>query len=205
MTIKRATGFTLIEIMLVLVLLSVSAVAVIATLPDSSGDLSKKQAQRFYQRFMLLNEEAVLSGKDFGIRVDESKSTYVYLTLTADGWQELEMDRVPAVTELDESIALQLTLGGGAWGSDDRLFEPSNLFDENMFDGDTQSDSIFADEKKKKPQKPPQLFLLSSGELTPFVLAIYPNVGDAVQEGWRISVKETGAVHLLIPGESDEE
>lgn len=174
MTIKRATGFTLIEIMLVLVLLSVSAVAVIATLPDNSDDLSKKQAQRFYQRFMLLNEEAVLSGKDFGIRVDESKSTYVYLTLTADGWQELEMDRIPAVTALDESIALQLTLGGGAWGSDDRLFEPSNLFDENMFGGDTQSDNLFADEKKKKPQKPPQLFLLSSGELTPFVLAIYP-------------------------------
>lgn len=205
MTIKRATGFTLIEIMLVLVLLSVSAVAVIATLPDNSDDLSKKQAQRFYQRFMLLNEEAVLSGKDFGIRVDESKSTYVYLTLTPDGWQELEMDRIPAVTELDESIALQLTLGGGAWGSDDRLFEPSNLFDENMFGGDTQSDNLFADEKKKKPQKPPQLFLLSSGELTPFVLAIYPNVGDAAQDGWRISVKETGAVHLLTPGESDEE
>lgn len=200
MTIKRPLGFTLIEIMLVLVLLSVSAVAVIATLPDNRDDLAKKEAQRFFQRFMLLNEEAILSGKDFGIRINESKSRYVYLTLNVDGWQELEMNRIPAVTELDDDIALQLTLGGGVWGNDDRLFKPGSLFDEEMFADDT-----FADEKKNKPQKPPQIFLLSSGELTPFTLSIYPNIGDAEQDGWRISVKDSGEIRLLLPGESDEE
>ena len=71
---QKHLGFTLIEILLVLVLLSLTAVAVIATLPTSQKDLSKQYAQSFFQRLQLLNEEAVLSGKDFGLRVDEVKS-----------------------------------------------------------------------------------------------------------------------------------
>ena len=58
------SGFTLIEILLVLVLLSVTAVAVIATIPTNSKDVAKKYAQSFYQRIQLLNEEAILSGEE---------------------------------------------------------------------------------------------------------------------------------------------
>ncbi len=70
-TKQTQPGFTLIEILLVLVLLSVSAVAVISTIPTNSKDVAKKYAQSFYQRIQLLNEEAILSGLDFGVRVDE--------------------------------------------------------------------------------------------------------------------------------------
>lgn len=63
-------GFTLLEILLVLVLVSASAVAVIATFPVSVKDEAKISAQSFYQRLLLLNEEAILSGQDFGVRID---------------------------------------------------------------------------------------------------------------------------------------
>lgn len=81
---RKHNGFTLIEILLVLVLLSLTAVAVITTLPTSQKDLSKQYAQSFFQRLQLLNEEAVLSGKDFGVRVDDTKKTYTLLSLTAE-------------------------------------------------------------------------------------------------------------------------
>lgn len=61
----------MLEILLVLVLVSLASVAVISTLPTSAKDESKIQAKSLYQRLLLLNEEAMLSGRDYGLRVDE--------------------------------------------------------------------------------------------------------------------------------------
>jgi general secretion pathway protein H len=194
---QKHRGFTLIEILLVLVLLSLTAVAVIATLPTSQKDLSKQYAQSFFQRLQLLNEEAVLSGKDFGLRVDDVKSTYVLLSLTQDGWQSLELKQIPSETKLEGDISLQLDLGGGAWDDDDRLFEPGSLFDEDMFAEE--------DDKEKKKVKPPQVFIFSSAEVTPFSLSFFPEDGDAFNDGWRIIGKETGEILLLEPGEELED
>ncbi|EDP58855.1 general secretion pathway protein H [Vibrio sp. AND4] len=194
---QKHLGFTLIEILLVLVLLSLTAVAVIATLPTSQKDLSKQYAQSLFHRLLLLNEEAVLSGKDFGLRVDDVKSTYVLLSLTQDGWQPLELKQIPSETKLEDDISLQLELGGGAWDDDDRLFEPGTLFDEEMFAEE--------DDKEKKKVKPPQVFIFSSAEVTPFTLSLFPEEGDAFNNGWRIIGKETGEIRLLAPGEEAED
>ncbi|MGR5235859.1 prepilin-type N-terminal cleavage/methylation domain-containing protein [Vibrio alfacsensis] len=193
---QKHHGFTLIEILLVLVLLSLTAVAVIATLPTSQKDLSKQYAQSFFQRLQLLNEEAVLSGKDFGVRVDDAKSTYALLSLTQDGWQPLELKQIPSETKLEDDIALQLDLGGGAWDDDDRLFEPGSLFDEDMF---------AEEESEEKKVKPPQVFIFSSAELTPFILSFFPQNEDAFNDGWRVIGKETGEILLLAPGEEVED
>ncbi|EJC6859337.1 prepilin-type N-terminal cleavage/methylation domain-containing protein [Vibrio parahaemolyticus] len=191
---RKHNGFTLIEILLVLVLLSLTAVAVITTLPTSQKDLSKQYAQSFFQRLQLLNEEAVLSGKDFGVRVDDTKKTYTLLSLTTEGWKPLEMKQIPSKTKLEDDIALQLDLGGGAWDKDDRLFEPGSLFED-----------MFADETEEKKVKPPQVFIFSSAEVTPFNLSFFPQKGDAFNDGWRVIGKESGQILLVAPGEEVEE
>lgn len=192
---RKHQAFTLIEILLVLVLLSLTALAVVTTLPTSQKDLSKQYAQSFFQRLLLLNEEAVLSGKDFGVRVDDVKSTYALLSLGEEGWQPLDMRQIPSETTLDEDISLQLDLGGGAWDDDDRLFEPGSLFDEDMF----------AEQEKEVKSKSPQVFVFSSAELTPFMLSFFPKNGDALNDGWRVVGKESGQILLLAPGEEAEE
>ncbi|EJX1243832.1 GspH/FimT family protein [Vibrio alginolyticus] len=192
---RKHNGFTLIEILLVLVLLSLTAVAVISTLPTSQKDLSKQYAQSFFQRLQLLNEEAVLSGKDFGVRVDDAKSTYVLLSLTSEGWQPLKLKQIPSKTKLEEDITLQLELGGGAWDNDERLFKPGSLFDEDMF----------AEEEDEKKIEPPQVFIFSSAEVTPFTLSFFPQNGDAFNDGWRVIGKESGQILLLAPGEEVKE
>lgn len=75
---KCKRGFTLLEILLVLVLLSMSAVAVIATLPSKQNDDAKEVAESLYQRLQLLNEEAILSGLDYGLRVDEKRTNCIF-------------------------------------------------------------------------------------------------------------------------------
>ncbi|EJG0480428.1 GspH/FimT family pseudopilin [Vibrio sp. Vb2704] len=192
---RKHNGFTLIEILLVLVLLSLTAVAVISTLPTSQKDLSKQYAQSFFQRLQLLNEEAVLSGKDFGVRVDDAKSTYSLLSLTSEGWQPLKLKQIPSKTKLEEDITLQLELGGGAWDNDERLFKPGSLFDEDMF----------AEEEDEKKIEPPQVFIFSSAEVTPFTLSFFPQNGDAFNDGWRVIGKESGQILLLAPGEEVKE
>ncbi|ELB2892727.1 GspH/FimT family protein [Vibrio alginolyticus] len=192
---RKHNGFTLIEILLVLVLLSLTAVAVISTLPTSQKDLSKQYAQSFFQRLQLLNEEAVLSGKDFGVRVDDAKSTYSLLSLTSEGWQPLKLKQIPSKTKLEEDITLQLELGGGAWDNDERLFKPGSLFDEDMF----------AEEEDEKKIEPPQVFIFSSAEVTPFTLSFFPQNGDAFNDGWRVIGTESGQILLLAPGEEVKE
>ncbi len=192
---RKHNGFTLIEILLVLVLLSLTAVAVISTLPTSQKDLSKQYAQSFFQRLQLLNEEAVLSGKDFGVRVDDTKSAYALLSLTSEGWQPLKLKQIPSKTKLEEDITLQLELGGGAWDNDERLFKPGSLFDEDMF----------AEEEDEKKIQPPQVFIFSSAEVTPFTLSFFPQNGDAFNDGWRVIGKESGQILLLAPGEEVKE
>ncbi|RSD32826.1 prepilin-type N-terminal cleavage/methylation domain-containing protein [Vibrio pectenicida] len=188
-------GFTLLEILLVLVLVSLASVAVISTLPTSAKDASEKQANSLYQRLLLLNEEAMLSGRDFGLRVDEKKSTYYLMTLESGGWKKLNIEQIPYQTKLKDSSTIALTLGGGVWGDDDRLFKPGSLFDDDMFE------DLF--EKKKLP--PPQIFIVSSGEVTPFTISIYPRRGDVEQDAWKVVAKENGQIVLLVPGESLDE
>ncbi|NNN45786.1 MULTISPECIES: type II secretion system minor pseudopilin GspH [unclassified Vibrio] len=186
-------GFTLLEIMLVLVLLSLSAVAVIATLPAKHNDEIEKSAQSLFQRLQLLNEEALLSGLDFGLRVDEQKQRMTFLQLSEKGWQRIDKTGFAAQLLLDDKLSVQFSVGGGAWQDKDRLFIPSTLFDEQMF----------AESETQLVQPAPQVFILSSGEITPFHLTIYATQ-QSIDTGWQIVVKENGQIRLLAPGESDD-
>lgn len=188
--IKKNAGFTLIEIMLVVVLISLSAVTVIVNLPEKKEDIAKEEAQRFFYRLQLLNEHAILNGEDLGIRVDTKKSTYTYMKLTGEGWK-IFSNKVYVDTQLPEEIEISVELGSSAWSKNGSLFKQESLFDEEMF-------AEYEDEKKVKP---PQLFVLSSGEITPFHLSIYPK--DELEKTWSVYVKESGAILLTDTKEND--
>ncbi|KAB2823990.1 type II secretion system minor pseudopilin GspH [Aliivibrio finisterrensis] len=199
MKIKREVGFTLIEIMLVLVLLSVSSMAVIMSLPDSQDDQIEEQASRFYQLVQLLNEDALLNGMDYGIYFNQARQEYRFMTLTVDGWQPMEQSRFFTEVKMEQtSVEFSMELGGSVWTDDDRLFEPGSLFNEEMF----------ADLEEDKKSNPPQVMVLSSGEVTPFIVAFSPKNerGNLYDKTWEVNTDESGVIHLFAPGdERDEE
>ncbi|WP_318519330.1 type II secretion system minor pseudopilin GspH [Photobacterium leiognathi] len=187
---KRSAGFTLIEIMLVLVLLATSAVAVISTLPDNKRDEVKEQAVRFHHLAQLLGEDAMLNGVDYGIRVEPHQ--YHFVQLTQDGWQPLEGAKFYTDVKLDKAITTNVEIGG-AWKDKDRLFKSDSLFkNEDLF---TKSD-----EEKKKIK--PQIVVMASGEYTPFTLNFEV---DGENQFWRVSADEVGNLVLLQPGETLEQ
>ncbi|WP_375752158.1 type II secretion system minor pseudopilin GspH [Vibrio sp. HN007] len=190
--IRTSAGFTLLEIMLVLVLLSLGAAAVVINLPDSEEDIAKEEARRFYHRLQLLNEEAILNGKDFGIRFEESAGRYRFLELTQDGWQ-LSESKYFTERKLEDGGKFEFTLGSNAWNNNDSLFDGTTLFDDEMF----------AElEKEKKQQKPPQVFVLSSGEITPFSLGFGFDDKKDIEQKWRVKTLESGVIELLAPGDA---
>lgn len=195
---QSVRGFTLIEIMLVLVLLALGSVAVISTLPSSKNDLAEKTARSFYQRVQLMDEESVLSGVDYGLRVDAKASppTLTFLQLTAEGWQEVKRAQFKSKLKIDERLSVDFQIGSSVWHQDDdRLFDEKPLFDKNMF---------AKEEQKKKQTLPPQVDILSSGETTPFTVNFYLSDQNA-EQAWSVTAKENGQIVLHQPGEEEND
>lgn len=191
---SKSKGFTLIEVLLVVALIAIMASTVVFSLPDNSRDEAEHQAKSLWLRLQLLNEEAMLSGRDFGLRVEEPKGRYFLQQLDSKGWQPLTLDRLPYETQLLDSLTLEFRLGGSVWLDQDRLFTPSSLFDEEMF-AELEEDKVLAT---------PQVFMMSSGEVTPFSIAIYPSESDVAETAWYVVAKENGQIALLPPGEYEE-
>lgn len=191
---RRSGGFTLLEILLVLLLLSLTAVAVIATIPSNQNDEAQKEARRLYHRLQLLNDEALLSGQDYGMYVDVTQGQYQFLLLTQDGWQAIDRYKMPAENHLPNDLAMAFTLG--TEGQDD-----ASLFDdiEPLFDDDDDLfddiDDTFSSQESAQKKISPQLYFLSSGEVTPFSIIVYPS-DQASHQGWKVGAKANGELYL---------
>ncbi|KKD59905.1 general secretion pathway protein GspH [Grimontia sp. AD028] len=153
----RPSGFTLLEILLVMVLLAISAVIVVPNLPQNKSDEAKEEAQRFFQLIQLWTEQSLLTGQTFGLNVE--KDGYQLLRLTREDWEPVEQERNITSVTLPEGLVLDLEVSGFV-SEEDRLFDRESLFDEEMF----------ADEENKPPQ--PQVVLMGNGEIIPFTLTI---------------------------------
>ncbi|HBV76275.1 MULTISPECIES: type II secretion system minor pseudopilin GspH [Vibrio] len=188
---QRQAGFTLLEILLVVVLMSLGALAVVQTLPQSQNDQAKEQASRFFQRLQLLSDDAILNGQDYGVRLDEKKSTYHYMQLKQEGWQPVKESKYFTETSMGDDVTLSFELGGDAWSDSDRLFKQEDFYEDR-----------FEDEEKKP--KPPQVYVLSSGEVTPFEVSFLSDNQQSLENRWRVNVTEAGIIQLLAPGEENE-
>lgn len=199
-TAKRVEsgGFTLLEVLLVLLLMAMGVIAVIGTLPPRQDEAIQQAAQSLFQRIRLLNEEAMLAGKDFGLSVDETTARYQFMVLSAQGWQTLTMPRVQTTTTLTDGVVLHLAFDAqpserDSWfKADDDAAETTRFAVEN--DSSRSSSAV--------PLPAPQILLLASGEITPARLTFYPQ-GGAIDDGWQVVLNENGSVQLQAAGESE--
>ncbi|KEY91379.1 general secretion pathway protein H [Candidatus Photodesmus blepharus] len=192
---KTFRAFTFLEILLVLILFSLSAAVVVVILP-SSEDMTKKRVRALFNQVNFLKEEAILSGKNFGLYFDESKSCYTLMSLNSEGWRPILDNRVFSSTKFkEESIVVHLNINDEVWSNNGRLFIP-----ENSFYGD-----VFLDLEKKEKMKFPQILILSNGEVTPASVVIYSKEKKIEQYGWKIVFKKNGQLILLPPGKKIED
>ena len=185
---RRLSGFTLLEIMLVMLLLSLTAAVIVPTFPNPTNDDAKQEAQRFYQLIQLWNEQSLVMSKVMGVRVEEDK--YTLLELSDKNWKEVQKrNRVVTAVDMPEEIKLEIEVAGMV-DNEDQLFSRESLFDDLDFNE--------ADEEEKID--PPQLVMMGNGELFAFDL-IFSADGENL---WKVTGTDIGEFTLASFNEDEE-
>lgn len=161
-------GFTLIELLVVLVIIGIIVSFATLAIGDDRERLVQEEARRLAALLETAGEEATLQGRELGLEVFRDGYRFMFLAPQEEGpaqWLVLERDRLLRSREFHGEITPQLLLEG--------LPQPLPT---------------------KAPERGiPQVFLLSSGERTPFVLRLTADNERIVRE---IAAGPIGAVQV---------
>ncbi|MCG8435246.1 MAG: type II secretion system minor pseudopilin GspH [Gammaproteobacteria bacterium] len=140
----KATGFTLLEILVVMTLIAIFAAAAVTRIGSLNIDEHvQDSAHRFVALLQLASEEAVLTGTELGVQVTPTGYSFFRFKYDTREWIELEDDLTLRPRALPENIRFNLIIEG--------------------------QDIVLATEQEGPA---PQIQLLSSGEATPFQLFV---------------------------------
>lgn len=166
---SRTRGFTLLEVMLVLLLMGLAVGYVMFNaFGVSHVDSLKQQAQRLQVIVDMASDYAVLNQQQLGVRIEEDRSEYYFAYLDeTDEWQRIEGEEIYAPHTLPESYTFTLNLDDLPWDVEDQLFD-RDLFDETL---SVSNDGVDIGNEEERKLPPPQIMIMSSGEVTPFTLS----------------------------------
>ncbi len=161
-TKQSLTGFTLIEVMVVIVLIGLMASAVQFTFNGNDPDkVLDKESQRFSAIFNTAAEYSMLNNIELGLMVEDN--TYQFLAFDGEAWVRTSDTPFLAPYTLPETVTIVLTL------DDLPLDEPPliNVLHEENEASELEFSGSELDEEEKLI---PQVYILSGGDLTPFTL-----------------------------------
>jgi len=149
------SGFTLIELLVVVVIVAILfTYTTLAIRSDSPEDIIKKEAQRMERLVQLALEESILRGEEYGLEI--YLDGYRFLHFAENQWLPLSGDKILRERELPLEMELEMRLE-----ETEIVIELADEPMDEQLDLDTESD----DDDKKEVK--PQIYLLSSGEITP--------------------------------------
>ena len=152
-------GFTLLELLVVVVIVAILfTYTTLAIRSDSAEDLIKKEAFRLERLIQLALEEAILRGEEYAIEIH--LDGYRFLRFTETQWLPLSNDKILGARELPLDMELEMSLE-----DTEIVIDPaSDLKIEKKLELDDDSEEETEDKITKAE---PQIYLLSSGEITP--------------------------------------
>jgi len=196
--VKHA-GFTLIEVMLVLLIMGLAAGAVVLSYNgESNQDRLKKQTQRLQVVFNMASDFAVLNQLELGLRVEEDNNSYYFMRLDEQQeWQKIEDDNTFSEHDLPELFSLKLSLTDLPWDTDESFFS-RGVFDEEL---SVSTDSVDIGNEEEKKLDPPQIFIFSSGEITPFSITLghEPSFSDEQPAYFKVLGQDSVPVNIQGP------
>lgn len=179
-------GFTLIEILVVLVVAGILYSIVILSLNVVGDDRDlQREARRMSSLIELAGDEAELQGRDFGIEFVRQGYRFVEYDPIFERWGEILGDEILRARQLPEEFELQLFIE-----------------DRNIQLAEQAADTEVDDEEDPGPlldKYAPHGLILSSGDLSPLDVDIIRRLDDATV---RVRIEPDGSIKV---GEEDDE
>ncbi|SET39797.1 type II secretion system minor pseudopilin GspH [Thalassotalea agarivorans] len=150
----RNKGFTLIEIMLVLLIIGIVISSVQVNLFANTPEQKlEQQSQKFKAIFETVADYSVLNNMELGLVVKDN--SYQFVAYDGTSWVPVPEDRFTTSVTLPEEVTITLNF-------DDLPIEEPQLFDPEQL---IPEDEDFLEQEKKIT---PQVYILSGGDITPF-------------------------------------
>ena len=163
----RELAFTLIEILVVLIIVGIISAVTLMSFGLLGGDDRnlERDARRLSSLIEVVNDDAVLQGRDFGLEVMLSGYRWVEHDPILNQWFEVTDDEIMRERQLDPGVEFELYL------EEHRVLLQEDAreteIDEDRPNRDLTDDYL------------PHVLLLSSGDITPFELRLIRNADRA--------------------------
>ena len=213
-----ARGFTLIEIMVVVVIIAIIISFATFSFGPRESRMLQEEAERIAALLQMAEEESILNAQELALSVTENG--YQFEVYDGVEWQSLASDGVFRPRTLPENMRLAMTMDqkpvqlpklkapipsetkedadAKAEAATDKS-PPSLNSDKNKTTKDTERDKRSTEksskpgDKKTKEEDAVRALILSSGEVTPFEVTLRFDERD---EGYRIAVDAMGEIKL---------
>jgi len=181
-------GFTLLEILVVIVIIGVLISVTTISVGVMGRDREMQdQAERLWAVLQQAKEESELQGFDLGLRVGAQSYDFLRFDARQQSWLPVFEDDLLAARDLPDGLRLRLWLEGREAILTERPGGQPSLSDAA---GDAANGTAKKPEAGKEPDKkkelPPQVLVLSSGDINAFDLHVEREGSDA---RWHVFAK----------------
>lgn len=158
---RDLTGFTLIEIMVVMVIIGVLATMISLSIGGrSTDDRMQAEARRLQQLIRFAADEAQAKGLEIGLR--HTPAGFEFVGLESGGGWSVYQDSSLRPRKIPTPFYLEMRVEG-------KLIPPAAEVKPEAEQKKTEDEEADENEEEESAVKP-QILLLSSGEMTPFTL-----------------------------------
>lgn len=180
-TTRHARGFTLMEVLVVIVIIGVIVSAATLAFSVLGGDReAEDESRRVWALLQQAREEAELQGIDIGVYVAGSAYEFLRFDPRRRIWLPIQGDALYVPRELPEGLRFRVWLESREIVLQPQL--PKREIKEDTED-ETTHPALQERSRKSVDERPPQIVVMSSGEIMPFELRIERDGAEAL---WRV-------------------